>query len=107
MTTEEHGPAVVLVVAGEVDLLTAPQLQEALTRALDSRPTVLLVDLSQVEFLASPGLAALVAAYRDAGKHTELRVVAENSATFRPLHLTGLDEEISVFRSRDEALADQ
>jgi anti-sigma B factor antagonist len=104
VTTEEHGPAVVLAIAGEVDLLTAPQLQDALTHALNSRPAVLVVDLSQVEFLASPGLAALVGAYRDAGEHTALRVVAENSATFRPLHLTGLDEEISVFRSREEAL---
>lgn len=102
---EDHGNAVVLAVAGEVDLLTVSHLQQALTRALDDHPATLVVDLSEVEFLASPGLAALVGAYRDAGERTQMRVVAKGSATYRPLHLTGLDEEIPVYRSWEDALA--
>lgn len=60
VAVEAHGQAVVLVVAGEIDLLTAPQFQEALTRALEDRPETLVVDLSKVEFMGSAGLAALV-----------------------------------------------
>ncbi len=94
-----------LAVAGEVDLLTAPDLQRELTQALEDHPETLVVDLSKVEFLASPGLAALVGAHQAARESTELRLVAEGSATYRPLQLTGLDEEIPVYRSCAEALS--
>jgi anti-sigma B factor antagonist len=102
---EDHGNSIVLAVAGEVDLLTAPDLRRELTQALDDHPETLVVDLSKVEFLASPGLAALVGAHQRARDGTQLRLVAEGSATFRPLQLTGLDEEIPVYRSCAEALS--
>lgn len=104
VSVEEHGSSTVLAVAGEVDLLTAPQLEEALTRVLNERPRSLVVDLSKVEFLGSAGLSVLVAAHKSAGAHTRLRVVAEGNTTFRPLQLTGLDQEIPVYRSSEEAL---
>lgn len=102
---EDRGSSIVLAVAGEVDLLTAPDLRHELARALDDRPATLVVDLSDVEFLASPGLAALVGAHQKASEGTQLRLVAEGNATFRPLQLTGLDEEIPVYRSRADALS--
>lgn len=105
VAVEEHGQAVVLAVAGEVDLLTAPQLQEALTLALENRPKTLVVDLSKVEFMGSAGLAALVGAHQSAGEHTRLRVVAATTATLRPLQVTDLDKEINVYPSREDALA--
>lgn len=105
VAVEEHGQVVVLVVAGEVDLLTVPQFQEALTLALENRPETLVVDLSKVEFMGSAGLAALVGAYQSAGEHTRLRVVAASTAILRPLQLTGLDKEINVYPSREDAFA--
>ncbi|WP_199430645.1 STAS domain-containing protein [Qaidamihabitans albus] len=104
VAVEEHGSAIVLGVAGELDLLTAPKLQDELTRALDQRPQTLVIDLSKVEFMGSAGLSVLVVAHRTAGEHTKLRLVAHGNATFRPLRLTGLDQAIPVYRSSDEAL---
>ncbi|HYQ69673.1 STAS domain-containing protein [Actinophytocola sp.] len=97
------GEAVVLVVAGEVDLLTAPEVESAMLRALDQRPDVLVVDLLRVTFLASAGLAALMKAH-DAAATTRLRVVAAGSATLRPLEITGLTAPLAVFATREEAL---
>jgi anti-sigma B factor antagonist len=97
------GEAVVLAVAGEVDLLTAPQFEAAVLRALDQRPRVLVIDLLRVTFLASAGLAALMKAH-DAATTTRLRVVAAGSATLRPLEITGLTAPLAVFATRDEAL---
>lgn len=100
----EHGPNLVLTVAGEVDLLTTPQLQQALTRAVEGRPPILVVDLDKVEFLASAGLAALVDAHQSAGNHTQVRIVATTTATLRPLQLTGLDTELAIYPSREASL---
>ncbi|WP_246127966.1 STAS domain-containing protein [Amycolatopsis rhizosphaerae] len=104
VTTETQGAAVVLVVSGDIDMVTAPEFEKALLAALRDRPEVLVVDLSAVEFLGSAGLTALVTARQEAGSDTTLRVVAESSTTARPLQLTGLDQEIPLYRTREEAL---
>lgn len=102
---EARGSAVVLPVAGDIDMLTAPQFEEALASALRDQPEVLVVDLDKVEFFTSAGLTAMVGAFQQAGDRTALRVVATNSATVRPLQVTALDRKIPVYASREQAVA--
>ncbi|MTD58413.1 anti-sigma factor antagonist [Amycolatopsis sp. RM579] len=102
---EKQGEAAVLAVSGEIDMVTAPEFEEHLLNALRGKPGTLIVDLCDVDFLGSAGLSALVSAYRQAGDETKFRVVAKSSTTVRPLQLTGLDQQIPVFASREEALA--
>lgn len=102
---EQADGAAVVTVAGEVDALTAPQLAEAIDTAWQRQPDLVVVDLVEVGFLASAGLATLVTAHQQAREHrATLRVAAGDRVTFRPIHLTGVDEEIAVFESRQEAL---
>lgn len=102
---EPHGEAVVLNVAGEIDLATAPQLGESINAAMEQRPETLVVDLSGVDFLASAGMAVLIGCHQQAQGNIRFRIVATGSATFRPMELTGMTEEISIYHTRDEALA--
>lgn len=102
---EPHGEAVVLNVAGEIDLATAPQLGESINAAMEQRPETLVVDLSRVDFLASAGMAVLIGCHQQAQGNIRFRIVATGSATFRPMELTGMTEEISIYHTRDEALA--
>lgn len=95
---------VVLRVGGEIDLVTAPQLEESVTRALAQRPKVLVVDLTDVGFLASAGMSVLVAAHNQAGENTDMRLVASGSATFRPMELTGLSQALQIYPTLREAL---
>jgi anti-sigma B factor antagonist len=101
----DHG-ASVLVVVGELDMLTAPQLSQALDVALGAAPPVLVVDLSGITFMDSAGLAVLLSAHREAGDGTSLRVVANQRATLRPMQLTGVDEYLALYPRRRDALAD-
>jgi anti-anti-sigma factor len=102
---EPHGQAVVLNVAGEIDLATAPQLGDSINAAMEQRPETLVVDLSEVDFLASAGMAVLIGCHQQAQGNLRFRIVATGSATFRPMELTGMTEEISIFHTREEALA--
>jgi anti-anti-sigma factor len=95
--------AVIAEVRGEIDMGTAATLEERLLAELEAAPAVLVVDLTDVTFLASAGLAVLVRCHQYPGP-TSLRVVAGPS-TARPIELTGLDHEISVFPTRAAALA--
>jgi anti-sigma B factor antagonist len=55
--------AVRMVVAGELDLETSPQLQAALEQEIDEADELIL-DLSQVEFIDSTGLQAILVGVR-------------------------------------------
>jgi anti-sigma B factor antagonist len=101
--TEQDG-AVVVEVAGDVDTTTAPALVQAAEAALASAPPLLVVDLTRVEFLASPGLTALLTIHRNAGSGTAVRIVASGRATLRPIQLTGLEDILSLFPTREAAL---
>jgi anti-sigma B factor antagonist len=99
------GRTVVVLVAGEVELVNARRLTDTLTAELSTGPSALVVDLDEVRFFTSMGLTALAMAQREAGSRgITMRVVATGDATRLPLELTGLLEELAVYRTRDEAL---
>ena len=96
---------VVLEVAGEVDMVTAPQLADALAVQLARDVGVVVVELGRVTFLGSSGLAVLVNAYRSLEPGKTLLIVAPTRAAHRAFTLTGLAEQLPLHRSYDEALA--
>jgi anti-sigma B factor antagonist len=99
--------ALVLSVAGEVDLDTAPQLQAAIMDAIDrTAGAACIVDLTGVSFLGSAGLTALLSTTRHAEARSEpLPIVVDaNRPVIRPIELTGLDAVLRLYHSVDEAL---
>lgn len=96
---------VVVSVSGVVDMLTAPQLESAISAALDQKPGGVVVDFSDVEFLASAGMGVLVAAKDQAGSDIRFSVVANSPATSRPLKLVGIADIVALYATLDEALA--
>jgi anti-sigma B factor antagonist len=102
---EDTGDTVVLNVTGEVDMATAPALEESIKEALARGPKVLVVDLSGVGFLASAGMSVLIGGNQRAGEQTRFRLVAAGSATLRPMELTGIAAEFSIHPTRDQALS--
>jgi anti-anti-sigma factor len=97
--------AVVLTVSGEVDMLTSPHLQGAITTALAAKPAALIIDLSKVDFLASAGMTVLVTAQAEAVPPTQFAVVANGAATSRPIKLMGIDSVLSLHSTLDGALS--
>jgi anti-anti-sigma factor len=94
----------VLSVAGDLDMLTSPQLGQALEQLLSREPRTVVVDLSEVTFLGSAGLAALVTAHQRAESPEVLRIVAPSRDTRRTFAMTGLDDLLDLYPSRDAAL---
>jgi anti-anti-sigma factor len=97
---------VLLHVAGELDLLTAPRLRESVARALAERPRLLILDLTDVRFLGSAGLSVLINAHENARSDTRLRVVAGAPAVLRPLDVTGLAATLSIHPTLGAAFTD-
>lgn len=104
--TEWSGRTLYVTATGEIELVNSPQLESVLDQALADKPEVLVLDIMDVTFLSSAGLAVLVRAHRNAETAgARFRVVAANAATLRPIQLMGLDQEIEVFSDRGDALA--
>ena len=95
-----------LTVAGEVDMLSAPQLSEAIQTATAARPVALIVDLSKVDFLASAGMTVLVSAQAEVTAPTKFAVVAHGAATSRPIKLMGIDSVLPLYSTLEDALSD-
>jgi len=88
---EDHPPLLELRLAGELDLGTAPQLKQAVDAYARTGQTIV-IDLREVGFVDSMGLAALVRVrYRAMSRGAVLRLVAPPEAAWKVFTLTGLD----------------
>ncbi len=96
----------VLSIAGEIDLATADQFRDSLSPHLaDPATTLLVCDLSQVEFLACSGLSILVDARTAlAARGARLSVVGDNLAVLRPVTVTGLLDVLRLSPTLSAAL---
>jgi anti-sigma B factor antagonist len=84
-------------VVGEVDLCTAPLLEQALVRELDAASDLLL-DLSEVSFIDSSGLHAIVSVARAARTNGGMLVVDSPlpAQVRRVIEITHLEELLHV-----------
>lgn len=104
---ENSGAAIVVHVAGEVDLETARLLEDHLHDAQSRLETggMVVVDLTAVTFLGSPGLAELIEAHKRGAEHgTVIRLVAAHRAVLLPITSTGLHDVLEIHRELAEAL---
>jgi anti-anti-sigma factor len=99
------GRVVVIATSGVVDMITAPLLEDAIKAALGKGPEGIVVDLTEVEFLASAGMGILVATHDEAPDGVAIHIVAEGPATSRPLKLVGIADIVPLHATLDEALA--
>lgn len=105
-----HGQreALVVTVSGEIDVLTVDRLRAAVAAGFDQLPdrAALVIDLTDVTFLGSAGLQALVEATRAARRRREpLSIVVDHARpVIRPIELAGLDDVLALFHTLDQAL---
>ena len=103
--TENVGDAVVLHVAGEVDVFTAPQLREALVGAIEEGSRDVVVDLQGVDFLDSTGLGVLVGGLKRLRSHEgDLTLVCTQHRILKVFEITGLTKVFSIHDTVDAAV---
>lgn len=103
LTLHKRDAAMVLHVAGDIDLSTVPALRDAALGQLEVTPAILVLDLSDVGFLASAGLSTLTALLDAASVQTKLHIVAGPIA-YRAIELSGLANELTLFSTLEDAL---
>ncbi len=97
---------VIIEVAGELDLYTAPRLKEALLAALEDGVLRVVVDMSGVHFIDSSALGVLIGGVkRLKPKDGKLVLVSVDENVNWIFQITGLNSVFDIFSTREEALA--
>jgi anti-sigma B factor antagonist len=98
------GDACVVKLAGELDLYNAEEVRQALQQAAAESPQRVVVDLSEVEFIDSTALGALIEARTKLQNRRAFLLAAPGLETRRALEISGLDRHFTVHESVSEAL---
>ena len=106
---EEDHPqpgTVVVSVHGDLDLHSADELGDRLVGTVDDGASLLVVDLSDVEFVDSQGLGALLRGTRRLGGGAErFRLIVPAPQLRRIFEITALDRVFPLDETREQALA--
>jgi anti-sigma B factor antagonist len=95
-----------LAVRGELDIATVPELRERLDAAVDAGVKRLVLDLSEVAFMDSIAMAAILHTRTRLGDSGRILVVVpESSYTRLVFEIAGLPRCLELFESRAEAVA--
>jgi anti-sigma B factor antagonist len=95
-----------MAVVGEIDLYTAPRLQAEFTRLLqESATTLMVIDMSGVEFCDSTGMNVLLSALKRLRERGgTLEVAGPRPAIRKILQVTGLDSVFTVHETVPQEL---
>jgi anti-sigma B factor antagonist len=101
--TSDEGVELVLV-EGELDIATAPRLISVLNRAVQEALQSLVVDLSDVDFMDSTGLALLINAHRRLTRRRKgFAVVCPPGPLWRVFEVTDMVDTLHVCPDRSSA----
>lgn len=93
----ENGGSRVIAFAGELDLANAGTAENALESSLADASTPVVVDMRELEFIDSTGIALLVSALsRNEGGVRVSFIPSDSPAVTRVLELTGLAERLPL-----------
>jgi anti-sigma B factor antagonist len=93
-----------VAVRGELDMGTAPQLEEALDSAVAATVGAFVIDLCDVSFLDSTAISVLMRARALLGRADRtLVVVCPPGSARRVFELAGIEDLFALFGSRDAA----
>jgi anti-sigma B factor antagonist len=102
--TEQSGRTVVAL-SGEIDMEEAPKVRRALLDVMKQKRDIL-VDLSQVTYIDSSGIASLIEGLQTARKQkNDLALVSVSQRARRVLELARLDKVFTMHADLPTALA--
>jgi anti-anti-sigma factor len=97
VTSEQRGDTVHVRLSGELDISTAPKVEDELARVEPERPGRIVLDLSNLAFMDSTGLRLLIAAdTRARQQDRRLTIVKGPEPVQRVFRITRLEERLDI-----------
>jgi anti-sigma B factor antagonist len=104
--TKRQSRSNVLPLKGEIDLHVSPTITASLNEMIEKKPEHLVVDLSDVSYIDSAGLAALIEAMQKVEGYGGKFMLVGLQETVRSIfEISRLDQVFQIFPDADAALA--
>ena len=94
--TETFDNVAKLTLTVELDSSTAPQLMEEINKVIPQRPSELVMDFEQLDFMASAGLRVIIFAKQKLGTAAKLFMVKPQEQVLETLRMTGLIYSVTI-----------
>lgn len=105
ISQRSQGEITILDIAGEIDLYNAPELEVTVRKLITEKKIKVLINMAQVPFIDSNGLAKLIFTQRELKKVSgSLKLAALSPAILKIFEATKLDKVLSVFAAEEDAL---
>ncbi len=106
LETEQQGSTVVVRVCGSVSIGDAESLRDRLAEFTASKVPLIVLDLSEMDFICSTGLGAIILAHVRARRYEgQVRLVAPQPIVRKLLETTRLTKLFQIFSSIPQATA--
>ncbi|MCV3270225.1 STAS domain-containing protein [Roseobacter sinensis] len=97
---------IVSVLGSRIDAAVALEFKDAMRIQTEDGPDTVVLDLSEVQFIDSSGLGAIVASMKTLGANRKMALAGLTPTVERVFQLTRMDSVFSVFSTLDSALAE-
>ncbi|MCP4256266.1 MAG: STAS domain-containing protein [Planctomycetes bacterium] len=103
---KHEGRAIVLELGGEIDMKCSAKVKDKFKEIYRDKPPVLIVDMTEVEFMDSSGLATLVGVLKWCRLNgSELRLAGLATGVRNVFDICRLESIFQIYDSRAEALS--
>lgn len=100
-----NGNAVIVDLVGEIDMNSSAQLREQLIEILRKKHRVTIINLAEVSFMDSSGLAVLIEAMQVTNRQaTQLKIAGLNDRIRSIFEISRLDSIFSIYDTEEAAL---
>jgi anti-sigma B factor antagonist len=104
--TNEDKPASIVAISGSLDALTSADFSGFMSGQIERGQSQWIVDLSQVDYMSSAGLRAILAVLKEARQRGgDLRLAVAQPGVEKILKLSGFMSILKVYPTVDEALS--
>ncbi len=95
----------VIKIGGEIDLYSSPQLRKTILESIKARPLAILIDLENVRYMDSSGVATLIEGLKQANQYQGRFAIAGLQPEVKEVfELTRLDKVFEIYYDSDTAL---
>ncbi|MEE8380069.1 MAG: STAS domain-containing protein [Gammaproteobacteria bacterium] len=103
---KQNDEVVVLELGGQIDMKCSPKVKDKFKEIFQDKPRVIVVDMTEVEFMDSSGLATLVGALKWCSVNGgELRLAGLAKGVRSIFEICRLETIFQIYDSRAEALS--
>jgi anti-sigma B factor antagonist len=106
LDTRELDGHTVVVVAGEIDVYTAPKLRDKISDLVAAGNHTLIIDMENVDFIDSTGLGVLVGGLKKVrAQDGSMSLICSQDRLLKIFTITGLAKVFSIYSSQGDALS--